>query len=107
MPEDFADLLTTAGLVSLTVLIVALLKAARGPEGSTVRRLTDWVRQNQFLTSLFVAFTIAGIAYLVQTFGYMQLAEEYWQGWLFLWAASQALYNGQKGVSHILEGQPN
>ena len=107
MPAQFADLLTVSGLVALTVLIMALLKATKGPEGSWVRQTTDWIRKNQFVTSLGVAVVVAGLAKLVQVFGYLPYAEEFWKGALFLWAVAQALYNGQKGLAHIIQGQPN
>ncbi len=107
MPTHFADILTTAGLVSLTVLIVALLKAIPASETNPLAPVLAWIKVNQFLTSIIIAGILAAIAYAVQVLGYMPLAEDYWQGWLFLWAAAQALYNGQKGLSHILKSKPN
>lgn len=107
MPAHFADLLTTAGLVSLTVLIVALLKAIPAKEGDPHYKVSAWIKANQFITSLIVAGLLAAVAYTVQVADLMPYAEKYWQGWLFLWAAAQALYNGQKGLSHVLRGTDN
>lgn len=107
MPANFADLLTVSGLVALTVLIVGLLKAIPSREGTHLYTTLAWIQENQFLTSLIVAGIVAGIAYAVRLFGYMPYAEHYWQAVLFLWAAAQALYNGQKGLSHVLKGKPN
>jgi len=107
MPANFADLLTVSGLVALTVLIVGLLKAIPSREGTHIYVTLAWINENQFITSLIVAGLIAAIAYAVREFGYMPYAEHYWQGALFLWAAAQALYNGQKGLSHVLKGKPN
>ena len=107
MPANFADLLTVSGLVALTVLIMGLLKAIPSREGTHLYITLAWIHSNQFLTSLVVAAVIAAIAYAVRQFGYMPYAEHYWQGALFLWAAAQALYNGQKGLSNVLKRKGN
>ena len=107
MPDQFANLLTVSGLVTLTVLVVGLLKALRGPEGTFARIVGDWVRDNQFVTSVVVAASIAAAAYAVQYFGYLDVAEEYWKVLLLIWSAAQAVYNGQKGVARVARGRPN
>ena len=107
MPTNVSDLLTISGLTTLTVLIMAILKRLDGPPGSWAETATNWIKANQFITSLLVAFTLAGLTYLVRETGYLPLAEKAWQGALFLWAVAQALYNGQKGLTHILRGEPN
>ena len=99
MPESFASLLTVGGLGAVVVAALAFVKRIDAPEGSWYSSLKMWIDGNLFLASIIIAVVFGSLAFFVNEFGYMAIAEKYWAFLVVIWGASQILYNTQKGVS--------